>query len=44
MVPECRHIKTSGGKCGSHAPFPRLVGQPYCYFHSRHWSALPTWP
>ena len=31
MVPECRHIKTSGGKCGS----PALRGQPYCYFHSR---------
>ena len=31
MTPECRHIKTSGGKCGS----PALRGQPYCYFHSR---------
>src|SRR5271163_3580077 len=31
MVPECRHIKTSGGKCGS----PALRGKPYCYFHSR---------
>ena len=35
MVPECHHIKTSGGKCGSPAPLPRLVDQPYCYFHSR---------
>ncbi len=32
MVPECRHIKTSGGKCGS----PALRSQPYCYFHTRH--------
>ena len=31
MFPECRHIKTSGGKCGS----PALRGQPFCYFHSR---------
>jgi hypothetical protein len=31
MTPECRHIKTSGGKCGS----PALRGQPYCYFHAR---------
>ena len=31
MTPECRHIKTSGGKCGS----PALRGQPFCYFHSR---------
>jgi hypothetical protein len=31
MVPECRHIKTSGGKCGS----PALRGKPYCYFHAR---------
>ena len=31
MVPECRHIKTSGGKCGS----PALRGKPYCYYHSR---------
>src|SRR5271170_5194261 len=31
MVPECRHIKTSGGKCGS----PALRGRPYCYYHSR---------
>jgi hypothetical protein len=31
MVPECRHIKTSGGKCGS----PALRGKPYCYFHVR---------
>jgi hypothetical protein len=31
MAPECRYIKTSGGKCGS----PALRGQPYCYFHSR---------
>jgi hypothetical protein len=31
VTPECRHIKTSGGKCGS----PALRGQPYCYFHSR---------
>jgi hypothetical protein len=31
MAPECRHIKTSGGKCGS----PALRDQPYCYFHSR---------
>ena len=31
MVPECRHIKTSGGKCGS----PALRGQSFCYFHSR---------
>jgi hypothetical protein len=31
MTPECQHIKTSGGKCGS----PALRGQPYCYFHSR---------
>jgi hypothetical protein len=31
MTPECRHVKTSGGKCGS----PALRGQPYCYFHSR---------
>ncbi len=31
MGPECRHIKTSGGKCGS----PALRGQPYCYFHAR---------
>jgi hypothetical protein len=31
MAPECRHIKTSGGKCGS----PALRGQPYCYFHAR---------
>jgi len=31
MTLECRHIKTSGGKCGS----PALRGQPYCYFHSR---------
>ena len=31
MVPECRHIKTSGGKCGS----PALRVKPYCYYHSR---------
>lgn len=31
MVPECRHIKTSGGKCGS----PALRDKPYCYFHTR---------
>ena len=31
MFPECRHIKTSGGKCGS----PALRGQPFCYLHSR---------
>src|SRR3974390_1788777 len=31
MVPECHHIKTSGGKCGS----PALRGELYCYFHSR---------
>ncbi len=31
MIPECHHIKTSGGKCGS----PALRGQSYCYFHSR---------
>ncbi len=31
MVLECRHIKLSGGKCGS----PALRGKPYCYFHSR---------
>ena len=30
MTPECRHIKTSGGKCGSPA-----LRQPFCYFHSR---------
>ncbi len=30
MISECRHIKTSGGKCGS----PALRGQLYCYFHS----------
>ena len=30
MIPECHHIKTSGGKCGS----PALRGQLYCYFHS----------
>ena len=30
MVPECRHIKTSGGKCGS----PALRGKTWCYFHS----------
>jgi hypothetical protein len=36
MTPECRHIKTSGGKCGSPAPLSLLWGgQPYCYFHSR---------
>ena len=31
MVPECRHIKTSGGKCCS----PALRGQSFCYFHAR---------
>jgi hypothetical protein len=31
MVPECRHIKTSGGKCAS----PALRDQPWCYFHAR---------
>ena len=31
MIPECHHIKTSGGKCGS----PALRGELYCYFHSR---------
>jgi hypothetical protein len=31
MFPECHHIKTSGGKCGS----PVLRGEFYCYFHSR---------
>jgi hypothetical protein len=31
MILECRHIKLSGGKCGS----PALKGKPYCYFHSR---------
>jgi hypothetical protein len=31
MTPECRHIKTSGGKCAAYA----LRGQPYCYYHSR---------
>ena len=31
MTPECRHIKTSGGKCGS----PALRDQPWCYFHAR---------
>lgn len=30
MIPECRHIQTSGGKCGS----PALRGESYCYFHS----------
>jgi hypothetical protein len=34
MVPECRHIKTSGGKSGSTAAHPRLVGQPCCYFET----------
>ena len=28
---ECRHIKTSGGKCGS----PAMRDKPYCYFHSK---------
>jgi hypothetical protein len=32
MVPECRHIKTSGEKCAS----PALRGQPWCYYHARH--------
>ncbi len=31
MVPECRHIKTSGGKCAS----PALRDQPWCYYHAR---------
>jgi hypothetical protein len=31
MIPECRHIKTSGGKCAS----PALRDQPYCYYHLR---------
>ncbi len=35
MVPECHHIKTSGGKCGSPAPLTRWVGRPYCHFDAR---------
>src|SRR5277367_387106 len=31
MTPECRHIKTSGGKCAS----PALRDQPWCYYHAR---------
>jgi hypothetical protein len=31
MYEECRHIKTSGTKCGS----PALKGRAYCYFHFR---------
>ena len=31
MYEECRHIKTSGTKCGS----PALTGKAYCYFHFR---------
>jgi hypothetical protein len=40
MIPECHHIKTSGGKCGSPAPLPRLVGQPCCHFDPR---PLDSW-
>lgn len=32
MYQECRHIKTSGKKCGAAA----LRGKPYCYFHARY--------
>lgn len=31
MYQECRHIKTSGTKCGA----PALKGKAYCYFHFR---------
>ena len=31
MYEECRHIKTSGTRCGS----PALKGRAYCYFHFR---------
>ncbi len=31
MYEECRHIKTSGTRCGS----PALKGKAYCYFHFR---------
>jgi len=31
MYKECRHIKSEGTKCHSHA----LTDKPYCYFHAR---------
>ncbi|MGA2168746.1 MAG: hypothetical protein ABSG62_11080 [Terracidiphilus sp.] len=31
MCNECRHIMPNGRKCHS----PALLGQPYCYFHTR---------
>jgi hypothetical protein len=31
MTPECRHIKTSGGKCAS----PAMHDRPFCYYHWR---------
>lgn len=31
MYKECRHIKSDGTKCQSHA----LTGKPFCYFHTR---------